>query len=129
MYPCLVVVFITKCKATLNLIYQSPVYLIAPNLLSDSHNFHDYSGRYIFWSALIHTIFHIIRWGLQGNNDLLWTSRSGRSGIVSMAVCPLIVILMVYFRKEISYEIRKGLHYLFIPFTISLCFHAPVSGK
>ena len=34
---------------------------------------------------------------------------------------------MMYWKRSIPYEVRKGIHYLFYLFAIGLCFHAPPS--
>lgn len=37
-------------------------------------------------------------------------------------------MIMMFKPKQISYEIRKGLHYLFFVFAIAMCFHVPTSA-
>ena len=96
--------------------------------MSDEHKLHTYCGRFIAIDVWIHTIFHLLRWGHQGNIKLLWTCAAGLSGLVAVVVTPLITIFMLFFKTRISYEVRKGLHYLFYPFAIALCFHVPPSG-
>jgi len=41
---------------------------------------------------------------------------------------PLITFPMMYFKKSIRYEIRKGLHSLFYLFAIAMCFHVPTTA-
>mmetsp|Transcript_17210 Transcript_17210/g.32305 ORF Transcript_17210/g.32305 Transcript_17210/m.32305 type:complete len:338 (+) Transcript_17210:752-1765(+) len=76
----------------------------------------------------VHTIFHILRWISQGNISLLVTSAAGITGLITITLTPLIAFPMMYCRKSIRYEIRKGLHYLFYIFAITMCFHVPPSA-
>ena len=46
----------------------------------------------------------------------------------AVVATPLITFVMMSFKTKISYEIRKGLHYLFFLFAIALCFHVPPSA-
>ena len=41
---------------------------------------------------------------------------------------PLITFPMMYWKRQIPYEIRKALHYLFYAFAVVMCFHVPVSA-
>ena len=61
--------------------------------------------------------------------NLLWTTQTGRSGLVALVLTPLICcpMLFPYLKKKISFEWRKGLHYLSIIWGIALCFHAPAT--
>ena len=76
----------------------------------------------------IHTAFHILRWLSQGNLELLGTSAAGQTGLITIVVTPLITFPMMYFKRRIRYEIRKGMHYLFYVFAIAMCFHVPPSA-
>ena len=125
MYPTMILVFLTKCKATLRFITKTPLSMY---MINDSHELHNYCGKYIAVVVWIHAVFHILRWYDQGNESLLWKHRTGLSGLVVLVITPLIVYPMVYFKKQISYEIRKGLHCLFYVFAVGMCFHVPTSG-
>lgn len=84
--------------------------------------------QYIAFDALIHTLFHLLRWGNQGNIHLLWKHRTGLSGLVAVIASIFITFPMMYFKKQIPYEVRKGLHYLFFVFAIGMAYHVPPSG-
>jgi len=129
MYPPLVLIFLSKCKATLNFVNKTPISLFIPEFVVDSHTCHSYCGYFIAYSAWVHTIFHILRWINQDKIILLVNSTTGLTGLFSIIVLPFISFLMMYSRlKEyFNYEIRKAFHYLYYIFAISLCFHVPVS--
>ena len=87
-------------------------------------------GKYIAIDVWVHTLFHLLRWGTQGNIDLLWTNATGLSGLIVVLVCPLITFPMFIpqLRLSVSYEVRKSMHYLFFVFAIGMCFHNQTSA-
>lgn len=125
MYPTLVFVFISKFRATTTFLNKSP---LAMHMYSDSHELHVYCGWTILVCGIIHTSSHIARWALQGNMNLLITHITGITGMLIIGSCLLICIPMMMFRKQIKYEVRKRLHYLFIVFAGALVFHTPRSA-
>ena len=129
MYPLLVVVFASKCRATLNFVTKTPLSLFIPELCTDSHTCHSYAGHFIAYSSCVHTIFHILRWIDQGKMLLLVNSTTGLTGLLSIMVLPFIAVLMMHTRIKayFNYEIRKTFHYLYYIFALSLCFHVPIS--
>jgi len=127
MYPMLVIVFITKMRA-LQSFFSRTMYSMYFGMIEEGHGYHVFAGRYIAFDVWIHTIFHILRWISQGNISLLVTSVTGITGIITITLTPLIAFPMMFCRKSIRYEIRKGLHYLFYIFAITMCFHVPPSA-
>ena len=125
MYPAMAAVFLTKCKALMEFLLNSPCAL---HMITDLHDLHSYSRKNIAVSVWIHTLAHMLRWVDQGNISLLWEHRAGFSGLVVVVATPIITLPMMYWKRSIPYEIRKGIHYLFYIFAIGLCFHAPPSG-
>lgn len=86
-------------------------------------------GIYVALDIWVHATFHTLRWAFQNNLNLLYGHVTGRSGVLSFLVCPLIVLPMAYppLKKRMTYELRKGLHMSFaLVFGISICFHAPM---
>merc|ERR1712151_55979 len=130
MYPVLIAVFFSKCKATLNVIHKTPLSLKYPGLSTDSHHLHAYAGSYIAYAVILHALFHILRWANQGNMYLLVESRAGISGLIASLSLPLIACLMLYdyLKRKISYEIRRKFHTLFYLFALALCCHVPPSA-
>jgi len=125
MYPVLVLVFLTKCKALHSVFSKTPLSMFL--ILNDSHELHIYAGNFIIVDSIVHTYFHIMRWVEQKNVHLLWETRTGLSGLLVIVFIPLIVVPMV-FLKRVSYELRKLLHSLFFGFAVGLCFHVPTSA-
>uniref|UniRef100_A0A7S2A4J8 FAD-binding FR-type domain-containing protein n=1 Tax=Trieres chinensis TaxID=1514140 RepID=A0A7S2A4J8_TRICV len=125
MYPVMILVFLTKCKAALTFLSKTPFSMY---MTDDTHALHIYAGCFIFWGAFIHAIFHVLRWADQGHIALLWEHQTGFTGVVILVVTPLIVVPMICWKEKIRYEIRKGLHYLFYVFAICMCFHGGYIG-
>lgn len=125
-YPAMVLVFTTKFRATMEAIAQSPFGMFTYN---DLHELHVYCGWMCVIDGTVHTLFHSIRWILQGNFNLIVDSRSGKSGIVCILVMLIIGPTMGWepLRGRIQYEIRRYMHYLFVLFCIAMSFHAPFS--
>ena len=107
MYPMLVVVFVTKMKATHCYLSRTPLSMYL-GILNQAHEYHAHAGACIVFDVWIHTLFHLLRWSSQGNLNLLWTSAAGLSGLVTVVATPLIAFPMMYFKNRVSYEIRKG---------------------
>lgn len=127
LYPMLVVVFFTKMKGIQTFLSKTPLSMYL-GVINQGHDFHAHAGKYIALDVWIHTIFHLLRWLSQGNIKLLWTSAAGISGLITVVATPLITFPMMYYKHKLSYEIRKGLHYLFYLFAVAMCFHVPPSA-
>ncbi|EED87425.1 predicted protein [Thalassiosira pseudonana CCMP1335] len=127
LYPPMFLIFMTKCKATINFLMRTPLSLF---MVDDQHELHSFCGKYIAFDVWVHTLFHCLRWGIQGNIDLLWTNITGLSGLIVVLATPLITFPMFInpLRLAMSYEVRKGLHYLFYLFAIGMCFHNKTSA-
>ena len=120
----LIMVFITKFRATMNFISKTPFSLYTN---ADLHDFHVCCGWIVMVDGVIHAIFHVLRWGNQGNLSLLFTHYSGISGVLVVTTLLLICIPMIYFVGKVSYELRKALHYLFVIFCLAMAAHSPTS--
>jgi hypothetical protein len=107
MYPMLVVVFVTKMKATLLYLSSTPLSMYL-GILKQAHEHHAHAGAWLAFDVWIHTLFHVLRWWDQGNLRLLWTSRAGLSGLIVLIATPLIALPMMICKNRLSYEIRKG---------------------
>lgn len=83
MFPMMVVVFTSKMKALNTFFSKTPISMYI-HLINESHEFHEYAGRYIAIDVWIHTVFHLLRWAWQGNIYLLWMSDAGRSGLATI---------------------------------------------
>lgn len=126
MYPALIFIFTTKCRATMEFIQHTPFSLFT---YQDLHELHIYCGWVIFVDGILHTAFHIARWSDQGNMYLLYEHFSGISGIFifTSLLCICVPMAIEPVRKKMGYELRKYLHYFFVVFCVALAFHAPLS--
>ena len=124
-YPLIMLLFLTKTNNLRTLLIRTPVAMFVP--LQDTHQMHIFCGKVVAWGIFVHAICHLLRWGLQGQVYLLWGHVTGRSGALSLLLTPLIIWPMLWpsLKKIISWEWRKGLHYLSIIWGISIMFHAP----
>jgi len=127
MYPVLVLVMFTKCRATQAFFDKTPLSVF---FIQDTHALHVFSGWYILVDCSIHTFCHCLRWIDQGNIHLLWSSPhgcnpSGISGLVVILSTFIIVFPMTFFKKYIKFEMRKYAHYFFWIFLIAMTVHAP----
>jgi hypothetical protein len=107
MYPVLVVVFVTKMKATQCFLSRTPLSMYL-TIANQAHEHHAHAGAYLAFDVWVHTLFHVLRWSSQGNSSLLWTSAAGLSGLIAVIATPLIAFPMMYYRNSLSYEVRKG---------------------
>ena len=91
------------------------------------HRIHTFAGKVVGFEVISHSFWHLLRWGLTGDLQLLWTHVTGVTGLISLLVTPLIVWPMLFttLRKRVRFEWRKAAHYLSIVWGVSICFHAP----
>ena len=128
MYPCIFLVFLTKCKATINFFMTTPMSFY---MVHDQHELHSFCGKFLAIDIWVHTFFHCLRWGLQGNIDLLWTNIAGITGLIALLACALVCLPMMVQRlmKTIPYEVRKLMHIVFFyVFAVAICFHNKTSA-
>ena len=125
-YPLYMILFFSKCH-NLNNYLQNTMLRIFINF-SDYHHVHRFFGIWVGVESFLHSLFHIIRWALR-NDDIqyLWTSQTGKTGLVTLCCSPLVILPMAapYLKTKMRFEWRKGLHYLSCVWVLSLMFHAP----
>ena len=127
MYPDLCILFLGKCRALMNFLSSSPLsHYMHPNI----HEVHKSSGKFIFYLSVIHSLFHMLRWGIAGNIKLLITSYTGVTGIIGLGLMLIIIIFMMFniLKQCLNYELRKLLHYMCIPLAVTMCWHVPASA-
>lgn len=125
MYPALILVFLTKLRATCAFLSST---MLNMYLYQDLHRLHVYCGWVILLDSCLHITCHLTRWLLQGNLSLLWTHTSGFTGLIVILSTALICCPMIFLKDRIKYEMRKLAHYLFLAFGVAMCFHAPKSA-
>lgn len=106
-----------------NLFHKTFISEVIP--FADLPYLHNNCGMFMFISATIHSICHMIRWGLQGRLYVFTSNVTRlRSGAIYCLLrlscrCILNKLKMFYFRTA------KGLALLFYNFTLLLIGHAP----
>jgi hypothetical protein len=96
-------------------------------LPTSAHHLHVNAGKFVGVVMLWHSLWHLVRWGIQDNFKFLVDHPTGITGLICMILTPIIVWPMQFeaIRKNVSFEIRKRLHYLSWVWLGALCFHAP----
>ena len=73
-----------------------------------------------------HVAFHIIRWVIRDDVQLIYQTAVGVSGAIATVVLIPICVLMKLpecLRERFSWELRKRAHMLCVVFGVALCWH------
>ena len=136
MYPSLLLVFLSKCHAALRFLSRTFVAELLP--LSHLHDMHTFHGLVFASLALLHTVVHLVRWGLRGEIRPFLGRWTGTSGAIGMALMLAVTGSMLMPRllrcpKRLSrlaalgnapFELRFNIHYCFILLAVALCIHS-----
>ena len=131
-YPLMMLLFLSKTNHLRTLLQRSWLSMYVP--FYDLHAIHVFAGKVVSVAVGVHAAAHTTRWSLQtdaatgrSNALLLLEHQTGLSGLVSTLCTPLITLPLIVpaIKKRMSWEWRKGLHYLSIVWGIAICFHAP----
>lgn len=124
-YPFIMLLFLTKARH-LSAYLQRNLYSVFFDF-EDIHKIHRLGGLVVEIATWIHVLFHLIRWGLRGDIDLLTKHITGRTGLVAIIITPLITWPMKFkfIKDRLSFEYRKSLHYLSWIWGLAMVFHAP----
>ncbi|KAL9186835.1 hypothetical protein ACHAXT_010555 [Thalassiosira profunda] len=125
-YPLYILLFLSKAKNVNN--YLQTTMLRCWINFSDFHRVHALFGTVVGIEATSHSFFHLLRWARRRDDiKLLWTSQTGITGLVALIMLPILVLPMAvpYLKNKLSFEWRKGLHYLSVVWGAALMFHAP----
>ncbi|KAL7530397.1 hypothetical protein ACHAXR_003471, partial [Thalassiosira sp. AJA248-18] len=125
-YPLYMILFLSKAR-NLNNFLQKTILKCWVNF-SDYHRVHALFGIIVGIESTSHGFFHILRWARRKDDiQLLWTHQTGITGLVALLLGWLIVLPMAvpFLKNKISFEWRKGLHYLSIVWGACLMYHAP----
>lgn len=125
-YPLIMLMFLSKANNLITVL-QNSVLSIWVDFI-ELHQLHASGGTIIGVTSLIHSVFHLIRWGIGGDISLLWTSQTGITGFIAFGITPFIICPMRYpgLFRLLSYEWRKMMHNLSLLWGIALMFHAPM---
>lgn len=124
-YPLYMMMILTKCHNINNLLRRTVLREWID--FADMHKVHKTFGIVVGIETMSHSFFHMLRWGLSQDINLLWETKTGITGLIAAFVTPLICWPMAieYLKQRIKFEVRKGLHYLAVVWIIALMFHAP----
>eukprot|EP00752_Nemacystus_decipiens_P012610 g11167.t2 len=123
LFPSIMCCILSKCYATRYFLHHSWLALVVS--FEPAHELHTYFGSLTLFFGVLHGIAHMARTIIEGHPDAMANKPMDRSGLAALLfiipiACPMI---MVRLKKTLTYEIRKALHLLFIPFTVAMCFH------
>ncbi len=119
-------VFVSKMHSTIHFLSSTIFSQTAP--IENMHRLHSIMGRIYGVLALVHTVTHIVRWGMRGELALLVLSRPGLSGVLgmlSLAVAVLSMTLAKRFKGKISYDARFTAHWSFTVLVLAMAFNTP----
>ena len=117
--------FLSKCHNINNLLRRTVLREWID--FADMHKVYKLFGIVVGVETMSHSFFHMLRWGLNQDINLLWNTATGATGMIAAFVTPIICWPMAieYLKKRIKFEVRKGLHYLSVVWAVALLFHAP----
>lgn len=111
-YPLYMMMFLSKAHNLNNILRRTILREWID--FADMHHIHSIFGIVIGVETTFHSFFHILRWSINNDLHLLWTTRTGITGMIAVAATALIVWPMVVptLKEHLGFEVRKGLHYL-----------------
>lgn len=111
-YPLYMIMFLSKAQNINNVLRRTTLREWID--FADMHRIHSMFGVVIGIETISHSFFHMARWAINNDIQLLWETNTGVTGSIAMCATPLIVWPMFLPRlKAWSFEVRKGIHYLF----------------
>ena len=125
-YPLYMMMFLSKANNLNNFLMKRTILRVFANL-EDSHHVHKIFGVVVGIESTSHTFFHLLRWGESNEMSLLWTTRTGLTGIVIFVTGLFIIIPMSvpFVKSRINFEMRKAMHWLFLVWALALANHGP----
>ncbi|CAN0109472.1 unnamed protein product [Ectocarpus fasciculatus] len=123
LFPSIFFCVLSKCYATRYLLHHSWLTFIID--FEPSHKLHTYFGVLILLCSVVHSACHIAVGALQRRADHAVKDEINRSGLVAfLLLLPIALPMTMGLAKaKLTFEVRKYLHLLFIPFMIAVCFH------
>ncbi|CAN0426842.1 unnamed protein product [Pylaiella littoralis] len=121
--PSIACCMLSKCYALRYFLHHSWLALVVS--FEPAHEFHTFFGWLTLLFGLIHGLAHVARAISEGHPNVLFDDPMFRSGLVAASLMLLIVLPMMLacLKKLMTFEVRKALHMIFIPFVLALCFH------
>ena len=124
-YPLMMILFLSKTNHLRTLLQSSWLSLYVP--FFDLHQIHTFAGKAVSLAVGVHGAAHIARWAAQGNLHLLTQHQTGLTGLTAFLCTPLITLPLALpcLKRRMSWEWRKGLHYLSWVWGVAILYHAP----
>lgn len=124
-YPLYMMMFFSKCHNLNNILRRSVLREFID--FGDMHHIHSIFGVVIGIETMSHSFFHILRWVLNKELYLLWSTATGITGVLACSVTAAIVWPMCIpaMKRCIPFEARKCVHFLFWVWALALMWHAP----
>lgn len=127
-YVVMAITFVSKMHCTTR--------FLANTVMSDNvpfermHHIHSIMGKWYAVLAVIHTICHLIRWGLRAELSFIIETRPGLSGLFGILFLLLAVLSMTLAKrfKRISFDVRFSTHWFFVLLVFAISFHTPRCG-
>ncbi len=119
-------VFVSKMHSTIHFLSSTIFSQTAP--IENMHHLHTTMGMIYGVLAFVHTIAHLVRWGMRGELVLLVKSRPGLSGVVGMLSMVVVIFSMTWakrFKGKISFEARLTAHWCLTLLVFAMAFHTP----
>ena len=123
LYVCMAWTFASKMHSWHHFLSSTYAENIFP--FESMHKVHHRQGTYFAALALLHTIVHIIRWGLRKELGTIGLESAGVSGYFAMFFMVVVIWSMTLAKKVkwMKFEHRFNLHWLFSGVVFALCFH------
>jgi len=124
-YPLYMMIILSKCHNINNVCRRTVLREWID--FADMHKVHKIFGIVVGIETMFHSFFHMLRWGLNSDISLLWTTATGKTGLIAAIMTPIICWPMAVpaIKQRLAFEVRKGLHYLSLVWIFALVFHAP----
>ena len=124
-YPLYMMMFFSKCHNLNNIFRRSVLREFID--FGDMHHIHSIFGVVIGIETMSHSFIHILRWVLNKELYLLWSTATGITGVLACSVTAAIVWPMCIpaMKRCIPFEARKCVHFLFWVWALALMWHAP----
>ena len=124
-YPLYMMLLLSKCHNICNILRRTVLREWID--FADMHKVHRIFGIVVGIETMFHSFFHLLRWGLNSDISLLWTTTTGQTGLLAAIITPIVCWPMAIpaIKERLAFEVRKGLHYLSIVWAVALVFHAP----
>ncbi|CAM9425384.1 unnamed protein product, partial [Choristocarpus tenellus] len=124
LFPSICIVVVSKCSSSRSYIQNS--WLGSVINFEPVHDIHTYFGSLMLAMGVEHSIAHTARYIVASETEIMYDTTTGRAGVLAFLLLFPVVLPMKYavLRNKLSYEVRKGMHYLAVPLLICISFHS-----